>query len=97
MGTDEADGKNKRLQFCGLGTKYDMRNARDDQDLNDLDKACKKHDFAYKNKDPATRNAADVVLENAAQQFLKKPGISLLDKIDSRIVTKAMKLIKRKV
>ena len=24
LGTDEADGKNKRVQFCGPSTKYDM-------------------------------------------------------------------------
>ena len=28
LGTDEADSKNKKLQFCSPGTKYDMRNAR---------------------------------------------------------------------
>jgi hypothetical protein len=81
----------------GPGTKYDMRYARGDRGINDLDHAAMYHDLAYKNKDPVARNNADNILAEKAKQYLKKPGITTLDKIDAHIVEKAMKLIHRKV
>ena len=54
------------------------------------------HDMAYKSKDPATRNRADVILTDKAEQYLKKPGLSKLDKVDSNAVILAMRAIKRK-
>ena len=51
------------------------------------------HDASYKNKNPIARNQADSVLASKAMQYLQKPGLSALDKIDGHIVEKAMKLI----
>ena len=103
LGTDETDKKTKRTSFCGPGTKLNKRLGSNDvphdwsKPINDLDRACYKHDIAYRdNKDNSSRNAADNVLSAAAKRFEGKPGISLLDKTDAKIVQKAMSLIKRK-
>ena len=91
------DGKTRRMEFCGPGTQYDSRYARGERVINQLDNACMNHDASYKNKNPIARNQADSVLASRVMQYLQKPGLSALDKIDGNIVAAAMKLIKRKV
>ena len=90
-------GKTLKAEFLGSETKYDMRYARGDRGINNLDHAAMSHDLAYKSKDPATRNRADERLTDAANNFLKEPNLSFLDKVDAGIVKTAMRLIKRKV
>ena len=91
------EGKTRQMQYCRPGTKYDSRFARGERGINQLDHVCIDHDASYKNKNPIARNQADSELVSKAMQFLQKPGLSALDKIDRNIVTMAMKLIKRKV
>jgi Phospholipase A2-like domain len=95
--TDVKPGKTLKAEFLGPGTKYDMRYARGDRGINNLDHAAMFHDLAYKSKDPAARNRADERLTDAANNFLKEPNLTFLDRIDAGIVKTAMKLIKRKV
>ena len=90
-------GKTLKAEYLGPGTKYDMRYARGDRGINNLDHAAMSHDLAYKSKDPGVRNRADERLTDAANNFLKEPNLSFLDRIDAGIVKTAMKLIKRKV
>ena len=90
-------GKTLKAEYLGPGTKYDMRYARGDRGINHLDHAAMSHDLAYKSKDPGVRNRADKRLTDAANNFLKEPNLSFLDKVDAGIVKTAMKLIKRKV
>jgi hypothetical protein len=104
LGTDETTGKTKKSGFIGPGTKLNKRLGPGDvphdwsKPINDLDRGALKHDICYRNhKDPVNRNACDSTLARVAEQFSKKPGISTLDKVDAKIVTAAMKLIKRKV
>ena len=103
IGTNEKTGKNQKSSFIGPGTKLNKRLGPNDvpyswsEPINDLDKGAYHHDICYRDhKDPATRNACDKTLKSVAQQFERKPGISTLDKIDAKIVQKAMDLIKRK-
>jgi hypothetical protein len=95
--TGSKAGKTRIMEYAGPGTRYDQRYAKGERGINNLDHAAMYHDFSYKSKDPATRNLADSVLSKKAADYLKMPGLSLLDKIDGHIVEKAMKLIKRKV
>ena len=90
-------GKTLKAEYLGPGTKYDMRYARGDRGINNLDYAAMSHDLAYKLKDPATRNRTDERLTNAANNYLKEPNLTFLDKVDVGIVKTAMRLIKRKV
>ena len=90
-------GKTLKAEYIGPGTKYDMRYARGDRGINNLDHAAMFHDLAYKSKDPAARNRADERLTDAANNFLKESNLTFLDRIDAGIVKTAMKLIKRKV
>jgi Phospholipase A2-like domain len=90
------EGNTRRMEFCGPGTKFDLRNAKGERGINLLDHAAYYHDLAYKSKDAAARNRADSTLCDAAERYLTRPHLSALDKIDARIVEKAMKLIKRK-
>jgi hypothetical protein len=103
LGTDEITGKTKKSSFIGPGSKLNKRlgpgdNPQDwSKPINDLDRAALKHDICYRDfKDPQSRNHCDDKLSASAKQFLKKPNISTLDKIDAHIVTNAMKFIKRK-
>jgi len=91
------DGKFRRMKFAGPNTKTDERYAKGERGINDLDHAAMFHDFAYKSKDPTVRNRSDEVLYEKAKQYLTKPRLTTLDKIDANIVKAAMKLIKRKV
>ena len=104
LGTDERDGKTKKSSFIGPGTKLNKRLGPNDvpydwsKPINDLDQGAYHHDICYRDhKDNATRNACDQTLFKVAQNFEKKPGISNLDRVDAKIVQKAMKMIKRKV
>lgn len=103
LGTDENTGKTRKSSFIGPGTKLYKRLGPNDipydwsKPINDLDRGAYFHDICYReHKDPENRNICDKVLISVADKFLKKPGISTLDKIDAHIVDKAMKLIKRK-
>jgi hypothetical protein len=89
-------GTIKKAEYLGPGTNYDLRYERGDRGLNNLDHAAMFHDLAYKSKDPASRNRADHVLAERANDYLKQPGISRLDIADAGIVMAAMKLIHRK-
>ena len=104
LGTDENTGKIRKSSFIGPGTKLSKRldannNPKDfSKPINDLDRAAYAHDLCYRDHtDAPTRNKCDADLTAKAKQFLNKPGISTLDKIDRNIVIKAMNLIKRKV
>ena len=90
-------GKTLKAEFLGPGTKYDMRYARGDWGINNLDHAAMSHDLAYKSKDSGVRNRADERLIDAANNYLKEPNLTFLDKVDVGIVKTAMRLIKRKV
>ena len=90
-------GKTLKAEYLGPGTKYDMRYQKNERGINNLDHAAMSHDLAYKSKDPGVRNRADERLTDAANNFLKEPNLSFLDKVDAGIVKTAMKLIKRKV
>lgn len=101
--TDEVSSKTKKTSFCGSGIKLNKRLGPGNVPHNwskpiyYLDQECYKHDLAYRDfKDPANRNIADKALISVANTFSKKTGISTLNKIDAKIVDKAMKLIKRK-
>lgn len=103
LGTDELTGKTRKSQFIGPGTKLDKRLGPGDiphgwsKPINDLDKGAYHHDICYRDhKDATKRNICDKALIKVADTFAKKPGVSMLDKIDTKIVNKAMNLIKRK-
>lgn len=90
------EGKTRRTQFTGPGTRVQERYTRGERGINDLDHAAMYHDLAYlRSTDPQERNRADQVLKHAAESYLKKPNLTLLDKVDARIVKTAMDLIKR--
>ena len=94
---DVKPGKTLKAEFLGPGTKYDMRYAKGERGINNLDHAAMFHDFAYKSKDPAVRNKAYLKVFNEADRYLKEPNLTFLDKVDANIVKAAMHLIKRKV
>lgn len=103
-GTNSVTGKVQKASFAGPGTRLDKRLNPDDdtpkewsKPINDLDYGAYKHDLAYQDhKDAAHRNAADDALKREAERFERKPGISNLDKLDAKIVIKAMDFIHRK-
>ena len=101
-GTDDQTGENKKMSYCGPGTRLNERLNPDDtwkswsRPINNLDLACYHHDLAYRDhKDPIARNRADDTLSREAIRFEHKPNISWLDRIDVEIVKKAMDLIHR--
>ncbi|XP_049820162.1 uncharacterized protein LOC126264810 [Aethina tumida] len=84
-------------QYCGPGTKLKKRLARGDTGINELDKACKRHDIAYEeNKSLQDRHKADFVLENEAWNRVKSKNANLGEKAAAWLVTTGMK-IKRKL
>jgi hypothetical protein len=103
--TDPKTGKPVKSSFIGPGTKLEKRlipgtNTPQEwsKPKDELDAAALQHDIAYRDhKDPASRNAADKILQQKARQYLKKPNLSTLNRIDGHIVDKAMTIIKRKV
>ena len=102
--TDPKTGLPTKASFIGPGTHLNKRLNADDsikewsKPKNELDAAAYRHDLDYRNHtDAAGRNIADQKLLQAADKYLKKPGLSKLDRIDGNIVKAAMHLIKRKV
>ena len=88
--------KTMRMEFAGPNTKTDERYAKRQRGINDLDHGAMFHDFAYKSKDPATRNKADKVLQEKVRAYLKKPELTRIDKVDAHIVDKVMGFISNK-
>ncbi|XP_059225716.1 uncharacterized protein LOC131997876 [Stomoxys calcitrans] len=79
-------------QFCGPGTKLEKRLKRGDKGINGLDAACKTHDIAYsKTSDIEERNKADRELAERAWERFKANDSTLGEKINSYLVTNAMK------
>ncbi|KAI8124135.1 hypothetical protein CVS40_5184 [Lucilia cuprina] len=79
-------------QFCGPGTKLNKRLLRGDKGINPLDSACRDHDIAYsENIDIDKRHQADRELAEKAWRRVKAKDSSLGEKINSYIVTNAMK------
>lgn len=79
-------------QFCGPGTKLNKRLIRGDKGINPLDSACRAHDIAYsQNTDIDKRHQADRELAERAWRRVKAKDSSLGEKINSYIVTNAMK------
>ena len=76
------------------GIKRDM--TRGERGISNLDHAAMFHDEAYLSTNPEMRTKADKKLEVAAISYLKQPNLSLLDKVDGKIVEKAMKLIQNR-
>ena len=59
-----------KYSYCGPGTKLDKRLAQGYKGVNELDKACLKHDIAYdENKDTKNRNNADNELAQEANRL----------------------------
>ena len=100
---DFSDGvlKPKRYNFCGPGTKLEKRLNPDgtpkdwSKPINKLDEGCMAHDKTYTSKDPKTRDEGDVKLKKVAEEVLKDSTSGLSDRLNSRIVAKAMDLIHR--
>ena len=60
----------KNFSYCGSGTKYEQRNRESYKGINELDRACKKHDQFYsKNTDTASRNISDEALAHRALEI----------------------------
>lgn len=82
-------------QYCGPGTRLDVRLARGDPGINLLDAACKEHDLAYRasqreNK-PELRRVADKTLLRQAMQRVTSPNATVSEKIAALVVAGAMK------
>lgn len=79
-------------QFCGPGTKLQVRLNRGDKGINPLDAACREHDIAYsKNKDLYSRHQADQILENKAWKRVLDKDTSIGERANAYLVTNAMK------
>lgn len=77
----------KKYSYCGPFTKYDKRIAEGYEGVNQLDKACKKHDAVYnKHKDRTTRNASDDVLALEASKIANDASKSSREREDARKV-----------
>lgn len=78
--------------YCGPGTKLAKRLARGDKGINQLDEACREHDIAYsQSRDINHRHIADKVLAEKAWQRVKAKDSSVNEKVNSYLVTNAMK------
>lgn len=79
-------------EYCGPGTKIEDKLAKNIPGKNPLDEACKLHDIAYwKNKDLATRHAADRELVERAWERFKSSDASVGEKAASWLVTSLLK------
>lgn len=79
-------------QYCGPGTKFTERYSRGDLGVNELDRACKQHDFVYHTtKDLKERHKADKQLADQAWSAFKSKNSSLGEKSAAWLVTNAMK------
>jgi hypothetical protein len=62
--------KSGKYSYCGPGTRLNKRLMQGYKGVNDLDKACLKHDLAYdKNNDTKNRNIADNELAKEANML----------------------------
>lgn len=88
--------------FCGPGTKLDLRLARGDQGKNKLDRLCREHDISYAEslKNSSTydkaRREADLKLEHGAWDRVKSSDANFGEKAAAWLVTTGMKA-KRKL
>lgn len=79
-------------QFCGPGTKLEKRLKRGDKGINPLDAACLVHDIAYENNNNISqRHQADRELAERAWERVKAKDSTIGEKINSYLVTNAMK------
>lgn len=79
-------------QYCGPGTKLKQRLARLDPGINDLDRACKRHDIAYsKYFDTANRSIADKELSERAWEIFKSNNSTFGERAAALAVSAAMK------
>ena len=66
---ESEDGSGK-YSYCGPGTKLHKRLSKGHQGVNDLDRACMKHDIAYdNNRDTKSRNEADNELAHISNKL----------------------------
>ena len=73
----------------------DIRLARGDPGINELDAACKQHDIAYRNSKrenkPYMRRTADELLLQKAMQRVTSSNASVAEKMAALVVAGAMK------
>jgi len=80
-----------KYSYCGPFTKVDKRVAEGYEGVNDLDKACKVHDLAYKKgKNTKSRNIADDQLAQEAASIANNPNRPDYVRKDARTVTAVM-------
>jgi len=83
--------------FCGPGTKLNMRLERGDRGINPLDEACKQHDIWYRDhRKTADRWVADKALQKVAWDRVVSPDADLNERAVGLATTGAMWL-KRKM
>lgn len=92
---DKKPGKTYKAEFLGPGTKFKERSSKGERGLNLLDHYAYEYDKSYQSKNPEIRNKADQKLYEEAESYLKRPDLTMVDKVDANIVRAAMKLIKR--
>lgn len=79
-------------QYCGPGTRLKERLARSDPGINELDRACKRHDIAYsKFFDTANRSKADRELGEKAWGIFKSSDSTFGERAAALAVSAAMK------
>lgn len=83
-------------QFCGPGTRLDVRLARGDRGINVLDAACKEHDLAYRaskrENNLDLRRVADGILLRKAMQRVTSSDATVGEKMAALVVAGAMKV-----
>lgn len=78
--------------YCGPGTKLQLRLSRGDKGINKLDEACKAHDIAYnQSSNLSNRHEADRILANKAWQRVKASDASIGEKAAAWSVANIMK------
>lgn len=78
--------------YCGPGTKLNVRLQRGDRGVNQLDEACKKHDIAYSlNSELSKRHEADNKLYETAVQQIKSKDSKFGEKVAASAVAAIMK------
>jgi hypothetical protein len=81
----------KTYSYCGPGTKYERRDHEGYIGVNDLDKACKKHDKCYNDyKDSSQRNVGDYELAAHAKTIRNNPEKSSKERNDAWKVEKVL-------
>lgn len=83
-------------EYCGPGTRLDVRLARGDRGINPLDAACKEHDLAYRASkranQPELRRVADQILLRKAMERMTSSSTSMAERLAALVVVGAMKL-----